>query len=135
MGNNLNKMLIKFHQRADQPRGAKVTEELLGFRTKLILEEVTELADAIMMLQTQVQQEQVLEEEHRAAQEHVLKELIDCMYVMVGTGVAFGWDIDKAFDLVHQSNMMKFKNGTLKDKDGKVLKNNDYEDPNLEDCL
>ena len=43
--------------------------------------------------------------------DHDLREtvdaLVDTLYVVYGAGIAFGIDMDKAFDLVHQSNMSK----------------------------
>jgi len=36
-----------------------------------------------------------------------LDALADILYVTLGAGVSFGLQLDKAFDLVHQSNMSK----------------------------
>lgn len=64
---------------------------LVKLRLDLILEEVRELTDA--------------------AKEHDIVETIDALadilYVVYGAGASFGIDLDKAFDIVHRSNMSK----------------------------
>ena len=65
--------------------------------------------------------------------ENLLKELADVIYVANGYAATFGWDLDEAVRRVHASNMSKFdENGkhVLRD-DGKVLKGDWYEDPDL----
>merc|ERR1712032_964575 len=73
----------------------KVTEEFMkktvDLRLKLIKEEVRELADAMMakdMIET-------------------IDALGDILYVVYGAGGAFGINLDRAFDLIHESNMTK----------------------------
>jgi len=48
-----------------------------------------------------------------------------------------GWDLDKAMDRVHQSNMSKLGEDGLPiyRDDGKVLKGPNYKPPNLEDLV
>ena len=64
---------------------------LVKLRLDLILEEVKELTDA--------------------AKEHDMVETIDALadilYVVYGAGASFGINLDKAFDIVHRSNMSK----------------------------
>jgi len=66
--------------------------ERVALRLKLILEEVHELEDA-------VKQKNFTE---------VIDALCDITYVVNGMGLEFGIDLDKAFDIVHRSNMTKF---------------------------
>lgn len=63
--------------------------------------------------------------------------LTDILYVVYGTGHAYGIDLDDCFDEVHRSNMSKLgEDGKpLYREDGKVLKGPDYFAPNLEDVL
>ena len=63
--------------------------------------------------------------------------LTDILYVVYGTGHAYGIDLDDCFDEVHRSNMSKLgEDGKpLYREDGKVLKGPDYFPPNLEDVL
>lgn len=65
--------------------------KLLNLRVDLIEEEVRELKEAI-------QNKDLVE---------VADALADILYVVYGAGIAFGIDLDKAFDLVHESNMSK----------------------------
>jgi len=64
---------------------------LVRLKVDLITEEVDELVDAV--------------------KRHDLVEtadaLADILYVVYGAGIAFGLDLDRAFHLVHQSNMSK----------------------------
>ena len=65
------------------------------------------------------------------------KELADLLYVVYGTGAAFGIDLDAVFLAVHESNMSKLdKNGkVIRREDGKVLKGPLYKEPNIEHVL
>ena len=64
---------------------------LVSLRMKLIREEVQELEDA-------VSQKDMTE---------TVDALADILYVVYGAGASFGIDMDKAFDIVHSSNMSK----------------------------
>jgi predicted HAD superfamily Cof-like phosphohydrolase len=50
---------------------------------------------------------------------------------------AIGWDLDEALARVHASNMSKVHpDGTIKRRaDGKILKPETYEPPNLDDLI
>lgn len=62
--------------------------------------------------------------------------LTDILYVVYGTGHAYGIDLDACFQEVHRSNMSKFENGLpVKREDGKIMKGKDYFPPNLERVL
>ena len=63
--------------------------------------------------------------------------LTDILYVVYGAGHAFGIPLDKCFDEVQRSNMTKvMPNGkVLKNAEGKVMKPDTYEEPNLEKVL
>jgi len=63
----------------------------VDLRLKLIQEEVRELADAM-------KEKDMVE---------TIDALGDILYVVYGAGGAFGIDLDKAFDLIHKSNMTK----------------------------
>ena len=64
---------------------------LTKLRLDLILEETTELQEAI--------------ETHDFVE--VVDALADILYVVYGAGCSFGVDLDKAFNIVHSSNMTK----------------------------
>ena len=63
--------------------------------------------------------------------------LTDLLYVVYGTGHAFGIDLDSCFAEVHASNMSKLgEDGRpIYREDGKVLKGPNYFPPNLEFIL
>ena len=65
--------------------------KLVNLRLSLIKEEVQELEDAI--------------KNHDMPE--VIDALADILYVVYGAGVSFGINLDKAFDIVHRSNMSK----------------------------
>lgn len=66
-------------------------EKLKNLRIKLIEEELDELKEAI----------------HNNDYIEVLDAIVDILYVTYGAGAAYGFDINKAFDLVHESNLSK----------------------------
>lgn len=65
--------------------------KLVALRLSLITEEVNELKEAI--------------ENHDFTE--TIDALADILYVVYGAGSSFGIDLDKAFHLVHESNMSK----------------------------
>ena len=65
--------------------------KLTKLRLDLILEEVSELKEAV--------------ENHDMTE--TIDALADILYVVYGMGVSFGIDLNKAFDIVHSSNMSK----------------------------
>ena len=88
------------------------------FRLLLLKEETTEVSES-------------------TGSENLLKELADVIYVANGYAATFGWDLDEAVRRVHASNMSKLdENGkpVLRD-DGKVLKGDWYEEPDLSDLV
>ena len=62
--------------------------------------------------------------------------LTDLLYVIYGTGHAYGIDLDACFEEVHNSNMSKLVNGYAQKNDmGKVMKGPGYYPPDLETLL
>ena len=91
------KKIIEFHkafglQHKDEPQmNVFEDKKLVNLRISLIQEEVNELKDAI--------KDKDFTE--------VIDALGDILYVVYGSGSSFGIDLDKAFDLIHKSNMTK----------------------------
>ena len=65
--------------------------ELTKLRLDLILEEVSELKEAVKTNDFT----------------EIVDALSDILYVVYGAGVSFGVNLDKSFDIVHKSNMSK----------------------------
>ncbi|MEC4681184.1 MAG: hypothetical protein VST67_10880, partial [Nitrospirota bacterium] len=61
------------------------------------------------------------------------KELADLLYVVYGTAVSLGIDLEPVFKEVHRSNMSKV--GGYKREDGKWVKPPTYSPASLEDIL
>ena len=69
--------------------------------------------------------------------ENCLKEICDAVVTLVGACTRFGWDFDRAFRLVMESNMTKGnKDGSFSKKEGgKLAKGLMYRVPDLKDCV
>ncbi len=68
----------------------------------------------------------------------ILDALIDIIVVTVGAGHSLGFDLNKAWNIVHDSNMKKIDKETkrvLKREDGKILKPQGWKAPQLHNCL
>jgi predicted HAD superfamily Cof-like phosphohydrolase len=63
--------------------------------------------------------------------------LTDILYVVYGAGLAYGIDLDKCFEEVHNSNMSKLgEDGkAIRREDGKVMKGPNYWKPDLKKVL
>lgn len=104
-------MVEAFHRQFDilvQPRPAIPDAATRELRVRLIQEEFDELRQA-------------LAQEDLAA---IAKELADLLYVVYGTAVSYGLDMQPVFREVHRSNMSK--GGGYKRDDGKWVKPSTY---------
>lgn len=81
---------------------------------KNLLEEVAELTSAIALEGAEAQ----------------LKELADVLYVCYGYANARGWNLHRAFQLVHESNLLKEPT-----PEGKIAKGPNYVAPDLSSCI
>ena len=96
-------------------------EKIVKLRYELIKEELEELKQAI--------NDKDIKE--------VADALTDILYVTYGAGTAFGIDLDKCFDEVHQSNMSKLGSdgNPIYNDIGKVMKGPNYFKPDLNKFL
>ena len=96
-------------------------EEIVDLRLNLINEEFVELLTAT----------------NESDLVSIADALSDLLYVVYGAGHAFGLDLDKCFQEVHESNMSKLDNNgkPIYRVDGKVLKSDTYRPPNLKEIL
>ena len=122
------KRVKEFHEKMELAINQPYSKELMDFRLRLLFEEIQELASAAFDIETN----EHTEERHVMMQD-LLKEMCDVVYVIKGMAVSFGMDFDKAFELVHKSNMSKLP--LIKDANGKVQKGLNYEPPILEGLI
>jgi predicted HAD superfamily Cof-like phosphohydrolase len=66
--------------------------------------------------------------------ESTAKELADLAYVVYGAAVEMGIDLDKAIDIVHESNMSKV-DGKLNEATGKYEKGPSYIPPDMSSAI
>lgn len=109
----LQKSLVQFHRAMNQPVGKTPEIRDAELRCQLIQEEVAETLQAI--------QENDLVE--------AIDGLCDVLYVVIGTAVAFGVDIEPFFDEVHRTNMLK-TTGPVR-ADGKRMKPEGWKPPDI----
>ena len=121
------KQLIEWHTKYGVPIKTKPDPfddsneamDLIKLRKRIMMEEVKEWEEAAIYND---------DIDKRA------KELADILYTVFGTIITEGLQdvIEKVFDAVHESNMTKGTNGLpVKRADGKVLKGEDYMEPDL----
>ena len=122
------KKVREFHKKMELDIDQPYSKELMNFRLRLIFEEIQELASAALDIETTTNTE-----ERNVMMQDLLKEMCDVVYVIKGMAVSFGMDFDKAFELVHKSNMSKLP--LIKDANGKVQKGLNYEPPILEGLI
>jgi predicted HAD superfamily Cof-like phosphohydrolase len=114
------RMVAEFHQTFDIAREPVPTipdEATSRLRVRLIQEEFDELQEALNQRETVA----------------VAKELADLLYVVYGTAVSCGIDMEPVFREVHRSNMSKV--GGHKRADGKWVKPASYSPACLEPIL
>ena len=113
-------MVEEFHKKFDilvQVSPTAASEETKRLRIRLIQEEFDELKESMA-------------EGNLAA---LAKEMADLLYVVYGTAVSYGIDMDPVFREVHRSNLSKV--GGYKREDGKWVKPPTYSPANIEPLL
>ena len=105
--NEAQQMVLEFHEQFDIQVAAIPTvpdESTQKLRIRLIQEEFDELQEALKAKDLPA----------------IAKELADLLYVVYGTAVSYGVDMEPVFQEVHRSNMSKV--GGYKRDDGKWVK-------------
>lgn len=118
--NKEQKMVEEFHKEFDIPTRTKpfrLSYKEASLRTSLIQEELDELSDAFVS----------------GSITDVADGIADLLYVVYGTAVQCGIDIEPIFQEVHRSNMTKV--GGYKREDGKWIKPSTYDPPNIKQVL
>lgn len=113
-------MVEEFHRKFEiliQAAPAEVTDETKQLRVRLIQEEFNELKESMA----------------GGNLASVAKEMADLLYVVYGTAVSYGIDMEPVFREVHRSNLSKV--GGYKRADGKWIKPATYSPASLEPIL
>ncbi len=113
-------MVEEFHKKFDilvQTSPTDASEDTKRLRIRLIQEEFDELKESMA-------------EGNLAA---LAKEMADLLYVVYGTAVSYGIDMEPVFREVHRSNLSKV--GGYKREDGKWVKPPTYSPANIEPLL
>lgn len=129
-------MLVDFDSASLERKGKKYKnfqelsreeqKQLVMLRQILIKEEAEEADSAILDVYDDVDNE-----EYR---KHLTKELCDVIYVCIGTATDLNLNIEQAFKRVHENNMLKIANCTVRE-DGKLVKSPDHPQVELGDCI
>lgn len=109
--NDAQRMVLEFHRQFDIHIASQPThpdESTQALRVRLIQEEFDELKEAMAAKNL----------------EGIAKELADLLYVVYGTAVSYGIDMEPVFQEVQRSNMSKI--GGYKREDGKWVKPPSY---------
>ena len=123
--NPIVRSLLEFNNAFDIPKldaPGLSTDELIELRIKLLVEEVQEYAEAA----------------RAGDMVEILDALADIGYILAGTIINHGMQhiYDDSFNEVHRSNMAKLVDGkVIRREDGKVLKPQDWQPPNLAQFL
>ncbi|MDH5429850.1 MAG: hypothetical protein OEZ57_15230 [Nitrospirota bacterium] len=118
--NDAQKMVQEFHKQFDIPIAATPSipdEATQTLRNRLIQEEFEEFQEAM----------------HNKDLPNMAKELADLLYVVYGTAVSLGIDMEPVFKEVHRSNMSKV--GGYKREDGKWIKPPTYSPADIQPIL
>ena len=109
----------EFHQVAKaviNDRPTVIDEDIKKLRIDLIDEEFTELKEAMGL-------DSIVD---------IADALGDLLYVIFGTAISYGINMEPIFNEIQRSNMTKFPNGkVLRSDTGKILKPDTFEEPEL----
>ena len=114
------KMVLEFHKEFDihiAETPSIPDEKTQALRVRLIQEEFDELKEAFK----------------KNDLPHIAKELADLLYVVYGTAISYGIDMEPVFQEVQRSNMSKV--GGYKREDGKWVKPATYSPANIAPIL
>jgi len=115
-------MVLDWHERFGvhvRTTPGTVAPKTRDLRIALIKEELGELEEA----------------GHKQDLTKIADAIADLLYVVYGTAVSYGIDIEPVFLEVHRSNMSKGDPEIVRASNGKILKSRNWTPPNLEPLL
>lgn len=118
-------MVREFHQAMEIPIRVRPAWGWIGsdeeaLRNRLLAEEYQEYLDAVSC----------------GTLVDLADALADMVYIIYGTALTYGIDLDSVLEEVHRSNMTKLgPEGPIRRHDGKVLKPDGFEPPDLKRIL
>ena len=138
--NNREDVVAQFHKVFKAPLDEEWSNDNLSLRLRLMKEEMKEIEDEIkyiITVNTLLSKCSKIYEPAPEEKAKLLKEMADLQYVLSGTAVALGLDLQTAFNRVHASNMSKLDDDgkPIFREDGKVLKGPNYKEPDLLDLV
>lgn len=102
MSNSTNfQKVIQFHKCAEHPSYTTPQNNIFDNRPDRVKLRMDLIREEFKELETAIQEKNFTE---------VNDALTDLLYVIYGTGAEFGINLDKSFEIVHESNMTKFCN-------------------------
>jgi predicted HAD superfamily Cof-like phosphohydrolase len=113
----MQKAVLAWHERFGVEVGDSPAIRTPELRVSLISEEARETCEAIM----------------RGDLVEAIDGMCDVIYVVMGTAVAFGIDLEPFFAEVHRTNMLKVGGATR--ADGKILKPEGWQPPRIAEML
>lgn len=133
MTNIMQEQVTEFHKAMDLAVGTFPTIQYAQLRANLILEETVETLTAMGFQISMAEDGTVYADPTREYDElnldDIAKELCDLLYVVFGSAVTFGIDLEPLFTAVHANNMTKV-GGEIR-PDGKRLKPPGYKPVSL----
>lgn len=117
MSKNWQQDIVDFHRKANQlpewflPQ--MPDDNTIKLRIDLINEEINETIDSMI-------KHEIIE---------VADGIIDSIVVLIGTAISYGIELQPIWDIIHKSNMNKFKGNYKIRQDGKLLKPDNWQSP------
>ncbi len=126
-----------FRRATGQPVEVEYNNQDFQLQKQLMTEECNELILACYEVDRSEDEQRFTAhtDRKRKALADLLKEMCDVMYVIEGTAVAFGWDLEEAYRRVCWNNMTKVTPLKKDPTTGKILKPENYKPVNLEDLV
>lgn len=122
---------MRFHHKVDAPIAEGFETKVLKRRRALIHEEYSEVCEAIKWYLDCKNVRRYKPEQLTELQREVCAELVDLIYVTVGTFVELGIDPQPVWAAIHAANMQKEPNPNIEGGKGKAVKPEGWQKPRI----